>query len=153
MRCDPTRTGSLVGVRLSDAEIEGIRQAAQRTLCDLAVARVLLYGSRANPAQRGGDIDLLVVCDQPPAEPVAALTRRLLIALEDRMGERRVDVAWALPGRGNTFLYRDGHAGRGRAMARPPVNASPYLHDQIVVTDRAARPLASSHERVEKLAP
>ncbi|NDC53920.1 MAG: nucleotidyltransferase domain-containing protein [Planctomycetia bacterium] len=75
-------------LRLSCAEQEGIRRAVERACEQLGVVwrRIVLFGSRTDPARRGGDIDLLVELDPH------RLTQRLRIALEDEIGVQRVDL-------------------------------------------------------------
>ncbi|MCS6786105.1 MAG: nucleotidyltransferase domain-containing protein [Thiobacillaceae bacterium] len=76
-------------MRLSDSTRTIIRQ----TVTELfgPDARVLLYGSRVDDAARGGDIDLLVVLDQP--QPDAARKALTLTArLQLRLGDQPIDV-------------------------------------------------------------
>lgn len=54
-------------------------------------ARVRLFGSRLDAAQRGGDIDLLVECDQPVSERLRKALR-LTALLQRRLGDRAIDV-------------------------------------------------------------
>lgn len=53
--------------------------------------RVLLFGSRVDDSQRGGDIDLLVEVDQPQPNR-AALASRLAARLQRALGDQRIDV-------------------------------------------------------------
>jgi predicted nucleotidyltransferase len=74
-------------MRLSEQERRLIREAALRHFGQAP----RLFGSRLDDSRGGGDIDLLVPTDLPPAE--AALRRIDLLA--DRwiaLGERKVDV-------------------------------------------------------------
>jgi predicted nucleotidyltransferase len=81
-------------LRLSRAEQEGIRRAVGRACEELGVVwrRIVLFGSRTDPARRGGDIDLLVELDPQCPGDVYRLTQRLRIALEDEIGPQRVDL-------------------------------------------------------------
>jgi predicted nucleotidyltransferase len=54
-------------------------------------ARVSVFGSRANDAARGGDIDLLIVSDR--LAPSGGWD--IQDALMDRLGEQRIDVVIA----------------------------------------------------------
>ena len=54
-------------------------------------ARVWLFGSRADDAARGGDIDLYVEVDEALGNR-AALASRLAARLQLRMGDQRIDV-------------------------------------------------------------
>jgi predicted nucleotidyltransferase len=61
-----------------------------------AGARVWLFGSRANNAARGGDIDLLVQLPVHETKPLA-FVRRLRIALQRYLGERKIDILLQTP--------------------------------------------------------
>lgn len=82
------------GPRLSPREREGIRDAVDQACTETSAVwkSIILFGSRSDPSRLGGDIDLLVTLD--PAQPVDLyrFTQRLRIALEDRLGEQRIDV-------------------------------------------------------------
>jgi predicted nucleotidyltransferase len=54
-------------------------------------ARVWLFGSRADDAQRGGDIDLLIETPRRLASKVSLLCR-LEGALVMRLGDRKIDM-------------------------------------------------------------
>jgi len=89
-------------VRLAEHERGGIRRAVVRA-CDEMRAdwrRIILFGSRVDPQRHGGDIDLLIELDPACETDSFALTRKLRLALEDELGERRVDV-----------VVDDGHGG------------------------------------------
>lgn len=56
-----------------------------------ADARVSLFGSRTDDAQRGGDIDLLV--DLPRPDPASAKKSLTLAALlQQRLGDQPIDI-------------------------------------------------------------
>lgn len=82
------------GPRLSPHERGGIRDAVDQACNETKAVwqSIVLFGSRADPRLLGGDIDLLVTLD--PAQPVDVyrFSQRLRIALEDRLGEQRIDV-------------------------------------------------------------
>lgn len=81
----------LYPVRLTSNEVAAIREVFEREVGQLGAARLWLFGSRADPAARGGDIDLYVEVDAEVDNP-PALVRRLRRGLEDRLGERRIDI-------------------------------------------------------------
>jgi predicted nucleotidyltransferase len=87
------RSGERV-VRLSDVEREGVLWAVERASREVGVAwrRILVFGSRADLQRKGGDIDLLVDLGVEPAADVYKLKQRLVLALEDELGEQKVDV-------------------------------------------------------------
>ncbi len=81
-------------IRLAERERGGIRRAVARACDEMRVPwrRIILFGSRADPLRRGGDIDLLIELDPPCQTDRFALTQKLRLTLEDELGERRVDV-------------------------------------------------------------
>lgn len=81
-------------MRLSSQEIRTIKAQAVATFGPAVAVR--LFGSRADDAARGGDIDLMVSTSEPverPALLAATLTARLQLAL----GEQRIDVLVEAP--------------------------------------------------------
>lgn len=91
-------------VRLTKAEVSGLRAAFDRVLTPLGDVRVYVFGSRARMDQKGGDIDLLVACAAKPTEATTQLTRRLWAAVEDEIGEQKIDVVWEAPGEDNALI-------------------------------------------------
>lgn len=81
-------------IRLSPLECDAIRRATERACCEVGTrwARILLFGSRTDPARRGGDIDLLVELAADSPVDVYSLTQRLRLALEDELGPQRIDL-------------------------------------------------------------
>ena len=76
-------------MRLSPAHRHAILDLNREVLGD--DARVLLFGSRADDSQRGGDVDLLVECTRPlPARLEAEI--RLGALIERALEGRRVDL-------------------------------------------------------------
>ena len=59
-------------------------------------ATVRVFGSRANDAARGGDIDLLVECSEPVKDRLRK-TLALTARLQSRLGDQRIDVIVADP--------------------------------------------------------
>jgi len=87
-------TTAMTTVRLSPDECAGIRRAVTRACAESGIVwrRIILFGSRTDPGRRGGDIDLLVeIAPNPPADTFR-LTQRLRLALEDELGEQRIDL-------------------------------------------------------------
>ncbi|MFM8735629.1 MAG: hypothetical protein ACKOC8_10595 [Pirellulales bacterium] len=93
---------ALSDVRLTPAERDGIRRAVSQACAEMGIAwrRIVLFGSRADPLRRGGDIDLLIEIAPTGSGGVQRLTQRLRLALEDELGEQRIDL-----------VLDDGHAG------------------------------------------
>lgn len=76
-------------MRLTPAQIEIIRQAT-RDIAGPAV-RVRLFDSRLDDDARGGDIDLLLECDEQVDAP-ALLAAKLAARVSRRMDGRKIDV-------------------------------------------------------------
>jgi uncharacterized protein len=85
-------------MRLTPEQAQAIRDSVTEVFG--AAAQVWLFGSRVDDRRRGGDIDLLV---RPPADraedPETAWRDklRLLGQLEQRLGERKIDVVLETP--------------------------------------------------------
>ncbi len=75
-------------VRLLDWQIKAIKEAVQQVLGN--EAKVYIFGSRANPEQKGGDIDILVLV--PKLEDKYKKKIELLSMLYKRLGERKIDL-------------------------------------------------------------
>ncbi len=76
-------------MRLNSDQVKAIKQTAQQVLGD--DARVTLFGSRANDALRGGDIDLLFETPRQLNNRVAA-TGQIYVKLIHHLGDRKIDV-------------------------------------------------------------
>lgn len=76
-------------MRLSDDHRATIRDLTREIVGDQA--RVLLFGSRLDDQQRGGDVDLLVESPLPLASRLTT-ELRLGARLERALGGRKVDV-------------------------------------------------------------
>lgn len=78
-------------MRLTPAEQQAIAAAARAAW--RPGTRVALFGSRTDPAARGGDIDLLVESAEPmSAQEVVARRGDFVARLYRAIGERRIDV-------------------------------------------------------------
>ena len=90
-------------VRLPPQQVDIIRAA----VADIfgAYAGVWLFGSRADPDQLGGDIDLYV---EAPCDTETALQRasRLYARLQRELGEQRIDIVTRSPGEPEQAIHR-----------------------------------------------
>ncbi len=85
---------SLTDVRLTTQEKNGIREAVEAAAAKAGVSwkRISLFGSRVDPSAKGGDIDLYVEITESPGSASAAFPRALRLAMQDRLGERKIDL-------------------------------------------------------------
>ena len=75
-------------MRLTPTEIEAISQTI-RFLDDQA--RIRLFGSRADDAKRGGDIDLLILSEKLTESDRGTIR----LSLHEKMGEQKIDIVIA----------------------------------------------------------
>lgn len=94
---------STAPVRLSATHIAAIRDVVLHA-CGPG-CRVLLFGSRLDGTRRGGDVDLLVQCDQPVERP-ALLSAQLSALISRRLGGRAVDVVLDAPNLQRSAIHR-----------------------------------------------
>jgi predicted nucleotidyltransferase len=81
-------------MRLSSFHIQLIHQETRALLGD--GARIILFGSRVNEKNHGGDVDLLVEMAFPIEEPVL-IAARLASRISRAMQGRKVDVLLQAP--------------------------------------------------------
>lgn len=95
---------SLAEVRLTRREKEDIREALEVASVKVGVSwkRISLFGSRLDPAAKGGDIDLYVEIETLPGGDAASFPRALRLEIHNRLGERKIDL-----------LVDDGHKDLG----------------------------------------
>ncbi|TCK05202.1 nucleotidyltransferase domain-containing protein [Phorcysia thermohydrogeniphila] len=72
-------------VRLSEEELEAIKTTVKSFD---EKAKVLIFGSRANPNLRGGDIDILVISDAIDWKT----RRKIRVELIKKLGDRKIDL-------------------------------------------------------------
>jgi len=78
-------------MRLNSNEINEIKAVTHSVFGDNAL--VTLFGSRIDDSKRGGDIDLLIKCNDPiPREELYPLKLKFLIQLKKRIGDQKIDV-------------------------------------------------------------
>lgn len=76
-------------MRLTLDQIQAIKQTAHAVLGE--DARVILFGSRADDAKKGGDIDLLFETDHPVGNR-ATTVGALYVSLIRKLGDRKIDI-------------------------------------------------------------
>jgi hypothetical protein len=81
-------------MRLAQDQVHAIKSVAQRVLG--GDARVILFGSRTDDAQRGGDIDLLFETPHCVGNRATALGQ-LYASLIGEFGDRKIDVLLSDP--------------------------------------------------------
>ena len=77
-------------MRLTAFEVNAIKQSAQEIFG--SAVEVFLFGSRTDDAKKGGDIDLYV---KTQSGNDLAHKIKFLVALEQRIGEQKIDVVLA----------------------------------------------------------
>jgi predicted nucleotidyltransferase len=81
-------------VRITEKESELIKKAVNEILPDWY--EIKLFGSRTEDSKRGGDIDLLISSSRPI--DIADSKRKLVIKLENYLGEQKFDLVFDYPG-------------------------------------------------------
>ena len=76
-------------MRLTLDQIQAIKQTAHAVLGE--DARVILFGSRADEAKKGGDIDLLFETDHPVSNRATTIGT-LYVSLIRKLGDRKIDI-------------------------------------------------------------
>ena len=76
-------------MRLTPEQIQTIKQTTHAVLGE--DARVILFGSRADDAKKGGDIDLLFETNRAVAN-CAITIGTLYVALIRQLGDRKIDI-------------------------------------------------------------
>lgn len=89
-------------VRLDAEEVAALTEA----LRDVP-GEVWLFGSRTEPSRRGGDIDILVLTDQPAFETSRTIATRFFSCCEEKIDVVVLDPAHLSPEQGD-FLARIG---------------------------------------------
>lgn len=78
-------------LRLSSSERDGILQALKETV---RVSYCLyLFGSRTDDANKGGDIDLLLVVGDQDLNSVRLLRYDILVKIKAYIGDQKIDLA------------------------------------------------------------
>ncbi len=92
-------------VRLSTQDKAGLLETLEVELTKCGGGQVWLFGSRVNMAAKGGDIDLYIELNQP-IENKFAFTLQLSIALDKKLGERKIDIIVKAPNTRDSALHQ-----------------------------------------------
>jgi len=103
-----------VSMRLEKQQVQSIKRQAAKWAPG---AETFVFGSRTDPAARGGDIDLLVLAETKL--PLATL-RRLRRAILDEIGEQKLDSEGAINTSLSEVVRFDAPATEGFFVVRAP---------------------------------
>ncbi len=92
-------------VRLSVYEKNCLLETLETELTKRGGGQVWLFGSRVNLEAKGGDIDLYIELNTP-IENKLAFVRQLSIALEKKLGERKLDIVVKAPNTQDSALHK-----------------------------------------------
>jgi predicted nucleotidyltransferase len=82
-------------MRLTTEQVSLIHNAVTQLFGEQA--RVWLFGSRCDDHKKGGDIDLLIQANIVDIMQAMRLKIQLLMLLEQRLGEQKVDILLQMP--------------------------------------------------------
>ncbi len=85
-----------MNVRLSEFEINAIKSTAYEIFGKNS--KIILFGSRANPNKKGGDIDLLIIPEKK--DNLFEKKIKFLARTKMKIGEQKIDL----------ILYKDGRS-------------------------------------------
>ncbi len=83
-------------MRLSVTDIQAISEAIGSAIGG-APAKLFLFGSRVDDKLKGGDIDLLVICEPPLRAHLEARKYAILAEIKGRIGDQKIDLVIATP--------------------------------------------------------
>lgn len=92
-------------IRLSEHDKAGLLEILETELTKCGGGQVWLFGSRTNMTAKGGDIDLYIELNQPIKNKFA-FTIHLSIALEKKLGERKIDLVVKAPNTPDSALHQ-----------------------------------------------
>ena len=78
-------------IRLQPREQEKLAKLFTTHLSKYPEAVVYLFGSRVDPQQKGGDLDLLIVSQQI-ARHAYQFSQQLRLAIKETLGDQKVDI-------------------------------------------------------------
>ncbi|WP_319559814.1 nucleotidyltransferase domain-containing protein [Marispirochaeta sp.] len=90
-------------MRITVREQEAIRETAFEIFGD--TSKVILFGSRADDAKKGGDIDLMIETEETSSN---ALSKKIpfLVKLKQKIGDRKIDVVIRAADSGAQPIYK-----------------------------------------------
>jgi predicted nucleotidyltransferase len=82
--------------RLSESDTNKILKGIWAVLPQSEVLSVSVFGSRADPQAKGGDLDLWIQC-KDSSQITPALARKIRLSLHDQIGEQKIDILLTEP--------------------------------------------------------
>jgi len=107
-------------VRLSPQDKAYLLETLETEITQHGGGQVWLFGSRVNLEAKGGDIDLYIELDKPINNKLA-FTLQLDIALEKKLGERKIDIVVKAPNTPDSALHQIAKQ-RGVLLWRSPTH-------------------------------
>ena len=96
---------NIVNIRLSAQEKAGLLEIFDTELIKHGGKQVWLFGSRVDPTAKGGDIDLYIELNHEVKDKLAII-RQLNIAIDNKLGERKVDIVIKAPNTQDSALHQ-----------------------------------------------
>jgi hypothetical protein len=90
-------------IRLTTVELNTLRTAFKEFFGQND--SLWLFGSRADPNKKGGDIDLYIEAHHLQADEAFNKKIRFLVAIKDQIGEQKIDVVLKLDGYDELPIY------------------------------------------------
>ena len=81
-------------MRLTEYQVSKIKEAVKSVLGD--EARVMLFGSRVDDGQRGGDIDIYVETGEELSDYVS-VSCQIAVKIQKSLGDQKIDVLMGAP--------------------------------------------------------
>lgn len=83
-------------MRLSEKERTAIIRGVEESIQDIPY-KLYLFGSRLHDKKKGGDIDLLLVCNEEHFENILENKSRIKFSIFNYLPEQRLDLTVATP--------------------------------------------------------
>lgn len=120
MMITPSTLSNTPPVRLSPQDKANLLETLEIEITQHGGGQVWLFGSRVNLEAKGGDIDLYIELNQPIKNKLAFILQ-LDIALEKKLGERKIDIIVKAPNTQDSALHQIAKQ-RGVLLWRSPTH-------------------------------